>query len=68
MRAEIVACSVAGTLSSATSVVEMYAPVSPTQHSTLGEFTHDLLSEKRVTGGPAAIVSGSPATDGSRAE
>ena len=52
MRAAMVACNVAGTLTSATSAVEMYAPVCPTQHTTLGEFAHDLLGEERITGGP----------------
>ena len=36
MRAAIVACRVAGTLTSAASAVDMYAPGLPAQHTTLG--------------------------------
>ena len=52
MRAAMVACNVAGTLTSAPSAVDMYAPRLPAQHATLGQFAHDLLGEKRITGGP----------------
>ena len=51
MRAAMVACSVAGTLTSETSAVEMYAPDSP-RSTTLGQFAHDFLGEERITGGP----------------
>ena len=47
MRAAMVACSVAGTLTSAASAVDMYAPALAVQHATLGQFAHDLLGEKR---------------------
>ena len=52
MRAAMVACRVAGTLTSATSAVDTYAPRLPAQHTALGQFAHDLLGEKRITGGP----------------
>ena len=52
MRAAMVACKVAGTLTSAASAVDTYAPRLPAQHATLGQFAHDLLGEKRITGGP----------------
>ena len=52
MRAAMVACNVAGTLTSAPSAVDLYAPRLPFQHATFGEFAHDLLREERITGGP----------------
>ena len=52
MRAAMVACKVAGTLTSAASAVDLYAPRLPAQHAPLGQFAHDLLGEKRITGGP----------------
>jgi hypothetical protein len=51
MRAAMVACNVAGTLTSATSPIDTYAPGSP-RSTPLGQFTHDLLGEERITGGP----------------
>ena len=52
MRAAMVACSVAGTFTSAPSTVDMYAPGCPSQHATLGQIAHDLLGEERITGSP----------------
>ena len=52
MRAAMVACKVAGTLTSLTSAVDMYAPRLAAQHTTLGQFAHHLLGEERITGGP----------------
>ena len=51
MRAAMVACSVAGTLTSATSAVADVAPRLPAQHAAFGEVAHDLLGEEWVTGG-----------------
>ena len=51
MRAAIVACNVAGTFTSATSALTGIRPAVP-EHTTLGQFAHDLLGEKRVTGCP----------------
>ena len=68
MRAAMVACSVAGTLTSATSAVDMYAPRLPAQHTTLGQFAHDLLGEERITGGPLGDRLAQPANRGVRPE
>jgi hypothetical protein len=65
MRAAMVACSVAGTLTSATSAADMYAPVSPT-NSPRSASSRTISSAKN--GLPAAlvaIVSGSPPSEGS---
>ena len=67
MRAAMVACNVAGTLTSATSVIDMYAPRCP-QYSALGEFADDLFGEERVTGGPVGDRLAQPADRGVRPE
>ena len=68
MRAAMVACKVAGTLTSATSAVDTYAPRLPAQHTALGQFAHDLLGEKRVTGGPLGDLLAQRTNRGVRAE
>ena len=52
MRAAMVACTVAGTLTSAASVGRHVGAAVALQHAALGQIAHDLLGEKRVTGGP----------------
>ena len=68
MRAAMVACTVAGTLTSAASAVEMYALRLAAQHAALGQFAHDLLGEKRVSGGPLGDHGDHPADRGVRPE
>ena len=65
MRAAMVACKVAGTLTSAASAVDKYAPRLSAQHTTLGQFAHDLLGEERITGGPLGDLWPSLPTEGS---
>ena len=50
MRAAMVACSVAGTLTSATSVSAGVAAALADEHAAFGEVTDDLLGEERVAG------------------
>ena len=52
MRASMAACTVAGTLTSATSAPTDVATVLTGQHPALHELAHHLLGEKRVPGGP----------------
>ena len=52
MRASMAACTVAGTLTSATSTPTDIAPMLAGQHPALGQLAHHLLGEKRVPGGP----------------
>ena len=40
----------------------------PAQHATLGQFAHDLLGEKRITGGPLGDRLAQPANRGVRPE
>ena len=68
MRAAMVACKVAGTLTSQTSAVETYAPRLPAQHTTLGQFAHHLFGEKRVSCGLLDDHGGQPTDRGVRAE
>ena len=46
MRAAMVACSVAGTLTSALSAVDDVCARLPAQHAALGQFAHDLLERR----------------------
>ena len=52
MRASMAACTVAGTLMSATSAPTDVAAALAGQHAALDQLTHHLLGEKRVPGGP----------------
>ena len=52
MRAAMAACNVAGTLTSASLSRRHVCARLAVQHTTLGQFAHDLLGEKRITGGP----------------
>ena len=69
MRAAMVACNGGrhAHLGSALTV-EMYAPGFPSQHTTLGQIAHDLLGEKRITGGPLGDRLAQLANDGVRPE
>ena len=59
MRAAMVACNVAGTLTSATSATATDTHRgSPCKHATFGEFADDLLGEERVAGCPFGDASG----------
>ncbi len=52
MRAAMLACSVAITLTSRISAVDMYAPGSPRSTPRPASSRNNLLGEKRITGGP----------------
>ena len=52
MRAAMVACSVAGTATSAASVSADVATAFALEHTAFSQFAHDLLGEERVSGGP----------------
>ena len=45
MRAAIVACNVAGTVTSVTSAVDIVFAALAAEHTALGQFAHDLLGE-----------------------
>ena len=51
MRAAIVACSVAGTSTSAASRAHAYCAAVAVEHAALGQVADDLLGEERVAGG-----------------
>ena len=66
MRAAMVACKVAGTLTSASLGGRVVGARLPLQHTPLGQVAHDLLGEKRVPGGPLGDHGGpAPPTEGS---
>ena len=68
MRAAMVACTVAGTLTSPTSAVDTYATGLSLQHAALGQVAHDLLGEERVPGGPLGDLVAKRTIRGVRAE
>ena len=66
MRAAMVACTVAGMLTSAHIGRRDVAARLSLQHTALGQVAHDLLGEKRVPGGPFDDQGGQPGHRGVR--
>ena len=60
MRAAMVACKVAGTLTSAACAVDTYVPGSPRRHSALSQFPHNLLGKEGVASGSLADLLAQP--------